>query len=233
MRTDVSILESCWLSRRRPEGFPTYEEQQTKAGELRALIPLVQHQLILFEEERAGESETSSQALAVLRESDLSSGNRTRRETELRRLLTIHRDALEEPPRRYATYAGTLVELDGLSQQLLETDERLQSFVYERLCWRPSVPGSIVPKPKDLGEAFVWLVSVENWRSAWRAAAREMAARPFLCLSLALAFVLLVVGRRRMDPRLKKLGSTERNDTSPNTPCSKESSVAADSCPPR
>ena len=29
-----------------PEDFPTYEEQQTKAGELRALIPLVQHQLI-------------------------------------------------------------------------------------------------------------------------------------------------------------------------------------------
>ena len=198
-----------------PEDFPTYEEQQTKARELRALIPLVQHQRILFEEERSEELEMSARAVAILRESRLSSEEQTRLETNLRQLLTIHRDILEELIRRYGTYADTLAELEGLSQRLLETDERIQSFVYERLYWRPSVPGSLVPKPKDVADALLWLVSGENWRSAWSAAARVIAESPLLFLSFVVVFVLLVIGRRSVVQRIEALGSTVRDDSLP------------------
>ena len=190
--------------------FPTTRELKAEAESWKQVIPLVQHQLILYEEQRAHEPQESADTIDALRAAGLPAEDATALETELRRLLSTRREVLSELIQRSGTYAANLDELDQLLAQLVEGQEIAEQFLYERLYWARSVPGSLIPHPGDLLSSFLWLVSPSNWLAALTAAWAKIRAAPVLWLGFVLLWTALVAARKVFQGRLAVLAERVR-----------------------
>jgi potassium efflux system protein len=187
-----------------PEDFPELADTTNALRGLERRIPDVQHDLIRLEEQRAEAGKAANRSLIDLRASDGGEPG-VELQRSARELFATRRQLLDELIQRYGRYSNQLVELETLSRDFLVKVMRVQSFLYERLLWTRSVPRPIVPRPRGIADAFVWLTSSQNWREALGAATGAFGALPGQGLGLVLLFALLLGLRRPLRRRMKRL----------------------------
>jgi potassium efflux system protein len=194
-----------------PEDFPESGEAADTLNELEELIPEVQHELIRLEQLRTRSRKLAGDTLRELREEGGGSiAPELRRRA--RRLLNLRRELLDDLNQLHRRYVDELVSLETVTRRFLNEDERVTAFLYEQLLWVRSVPRPVLPRPGNLGAAFVWLATGSEWGdgivivvgSAWRYPARS--------LGLLALFILLLGSRRWMRHRLARIA--ERMQTS-------------------
>ncbi len=181
--------------------WPKIPADIPKPGSLRrdirrheTLIPDVQHELIVLEEQRieAGDIERQvAERVRRIQEIDTSMG-KAELERRVRRLLTTRRELLDELIKRYTRYSEQLVELETAERNLLEDINALDNYILERVYWVRSVPGSIIPRPRDMAGAIGWLVS-GGWGAVLAASFRGVGENPWPVASIAAFLLVLVV----------------------------------------
>jgi potassium efflux system protein len=115
-----------------------------------------------------------------------------------------------------------LVDLDGQERELVDTIQRFDEYVDEKILW---VKSSMLPKLADLRhgrEALQWLLAPENWREAIASVVNTFRERPgssaiFFALVLALwilsprlAYVIRHDGENVPKPAQDSMGRTIR-----------------------
>jgi len=198
-----------------PEDFP---EPGAVANAIRGLesgIPEAQHQLIRLEQLR-----TKARKLADRTLLDLETDQGEDADPELnhlaRELFNRRRELLDELIQSYGRHTNTLIELETLSRYFAGEQQRVWSFLLERLLWVRSVPKPIIPRLGDIADAFGWLLSAPNWNGTFRIVVDGFAGFPGRGAGMLILFGLLLGGRRWLRRRMAsvvELVSTPETDS--------------------
>jgi hypothetical protein len=109
-----------------PEGYPTLAEMEREIEERERLIPEVQHELILLEEQRAEITDLGIRAADYVRSTIADSGRRDEVTGVVRELLFARRDLIDDLTQAYERYSNQLVELDTLTRGLYGDGVRIR-----------------------------------------------------------------------------------------------------------
>ena len=193
-----------------PDGFPEPGAASSAVNRLEHRVPEVEHQLIVFEEQRSGASDLvrrTREALAQGYGEDI--------DPEVQRLthdlLRQRRDLLDRLVQQCGRYSNELVENLMVSTYLSDEINRVEEVLYSHILWSRSVPKPLVPRFNDLKNAMLWVLGVDLGRSAENGDTRgqvKILPRDFIC---ALLLVLLAVFRHRLSSRLKALATRVRD----------------------
>jgi potassium efflux system protein len=186
------------------DDFPEPGDVVATVKELAKQIPLVQHQLIVFEQQRSAIRERTRPWMTRL-EAEIDAERLESVQQSARDLLGTQREVLDELVREHGRYSNLLVELDGISQGFVEDAARIQGFLYEQLLWVRSVPRPIIPRPSQLGAAVAWLVSADHIGELFRAVLGGLTALPGKGLGFVLLFGVLLAPRRWIRRRMEGL----------------------------
>jgi len=158
-----------------PPDLPNPADLRREIRRRERLTPVVAHRQIGLEEKRTQVNDIERQVsdyVDRIRQIDETLDAATL-EKELRDVLTRRRDLLNELIRENARYSDRLLELDSASKKLLDDMQKLDRFLWERVFWTRSVPGSVIPQPEAVSGAFVWLFANPEWKTVFRDAVRQ------------------------------------------------------------
>jgi len=170
-----------------PEDLPQPAELRQELRELEHQIPTVQHHLIVLEEQRAraGDINRETRRYLSLIEEVTGKAPPAGVRTLVRRLMVQRRELLDEAIRAYNRYADRLLEVHRATNDLVEKIEALDRYIWQRVLWSRSVPGSKLPPLRELWGGFRWLFLNRSWGGVLRTAAGHAYRDPvFLVLAL-------------------------------------------------
>ncbi|MCZ6651953.1 MAG: mechanosensitive ion channel [Planctomycetota bacterium] len=184
------------------ESFPTRPELRAETRADVVIIPDVEHQLIMLEEIRAGDADLEAQLAEQLARLDISPDATDAAEWEalLRGLLTTRRELLDQLIVRHTRYLSQLRELAAASRESLAEIESGAAYLYERILWVRSVPGSMLPSLSAAFEGLRWLFADESWPESLSRSYAAVQEGPAV---VVLGFVLLA-GLLLLRPLLRK-----------------------------
>lgn len=192
-----------------PVDFPKTGVVKASIERLELRVPEVEHQLITFEERRAGASEYSQRVLQRLKEAygeDL--------DPEIERvtldLLTQRRDLLDQLVQDYSRYSNELVENLTVSRYFSGEISRVERFLYGHVLWYRSVPKPVIPRMTDLKEACLWVIGFGRDQTQ---EGPENGGHPRLLprdLFFGMLLMVAVVFRKRLRLRLEMLAEMVR-----------------------
>ena len=185
-----------------PEDLPDLDGVAALIARLDEEIPEVQHRLITAEEARARFPAFAREFLLNL----TAEGGEELGEGDLanaRAMLELRRDLLDTVVLEFGRYSNQLVEHRSLSTHFRDKMVAVEGFLYSHLLWSRSVPRPIVPRPDDIADAFVWLVSPEaRGETLGETGGHGLTIVRGDVLALVV-LVLVVVFRRRIKRRLE------------------------------
>ncbi|MEO1007825.1 MAG: mechanosensitive ion channel domain-containing protein [Planctomycetota bacterium] len=176
--------------------------EQADLDRLERSIGDAQFELIGVEErlDRYGDVQASVQRLARDASPQAQAG--------VQEIVQSHVEVLGSLRDEYGEYLEEATNLLVSLVQLRETSRELRSFIEERILWTRSVPGSPVPRPRDLTDGVAWLTGgigpdgrSRPIGSAWLGIAQDL--RPtvpavLLTLAVPIAFVLKRMAKREL-----------------------------------
>ena len=147
-----------------PEDFPEPGAIATIIQSLDEEIPEVEHRLITYEQQRARAFDLSRATMARLQEA---SGEQLDPELaqQVRGLLAVRQDLLDELIRRLGLYSNQLVQYRAASDRFLNQVRNVERFLFSHVLWSRSVPRPIIPRPRSIGESLGWLLSTVHLKS--------------------------------------------------------------------
>ncbi len=198
-----------------PPDLPQPADLRQALRELEHQIPTVQHHLIVLEEQRAGAGDINRETQRYLAVIEEVTGERPTAEVRnlVRRLMAQRRELLDELIRAYSRYSDRLLEVHRATNDLLEKIEGLDKYIWQRVLWSRSVPGSKLPALSEVWGGFRWLFLNPAWGGVLRTAAGRAYRDPLLLLLIAFAVAAARLRRRSIEILERK---AERADESDN-----------------
>ncbi|MEN8163776.1 MAG: hypothetical protein ABFS37_06585, partial [Acidobacteriota bacterium] len=193
-----------------PDDFPDPGAARSAVIRLEHRVPEVQHQLILFEEQRADARDLARRTWGVLAEAygdDL--------DPEVQRvtndLLSVRRDLLDRLVQQSGRYSNKLVEHLTVSTYFSHEVDRIEKILYSHILWSRSVPRPNIPRVGDLKNAMLWVFGIDARPSAESGEGRGQIRILPRDLLFALLLFLFAVSRQRWRSRLTALADKVRD----------------------
>jgi potassium efflux system protein len=193
-----------------PEDFPEPGYVTDIIQHLEEEIPEVEHQLIVYEQQR-------SRALDLARKTMLDLQTELGEELDpelvqrVRDLLAVRQDLLDELIQRGGRYSNQLVEFRTTSSRFLEQLQDVERFLFSHVLWSRSVPKPIIPRLRDMGAAMGWLTSTKHLQSVSVIGIEIRGRGIFALLLLALIVLLRQPMRTRLREIAERISDPERD----------------------
>ncbi len=197
------------LLRREYAGLPDAAKLRREAKARRQRISDAQFQQLELQDQRDLLFDVEASMRALLDEIDPAGRRDDRADLEAvaREILADRRRRLEEVKNDYQTYEKRLIELGQITETLIAAAEEYRGYIVERILMVRSVAGSLVPAPRAMGEAVVWLFAPAAWGAAAKNVAAHALREPQQSVPALLVLVLLFAFRRRAAERLLYTGT--------------------------
>ncbi len=193
-----------------PDDFPQPGAARSAVIRLEHRVPEVEHQLILFEEQRAGARDLARRTwgnLAGVYGEDL--------DPEVQRitsnLLRERRDLLDRLVQQCGRYSNELVEHLTVSSYLSGEINRVEKILFSHILWYRSVPKPLIPRFGDLKNAMLWVFGIDSGPSRESGEGRGHIQILPRDLIFALLLALLALSRHRLRSRLNALADKIRD----------------------
>lgn len=165
-----------------------------------SLIPEIQYEILLLQEQRTGLADTRGRAEALVAQITSAPGpEEVARLTEAAvELLDAQRQFLEALINDLNSYFVRLLDLDARERELITLVEEYEDFIYEHVLWSRSAPAI---GPGDLRKALTatrWLTQPRNWRDLLKTLGEDVAADWILYAVGVLGLALIVALGRRL-----------------------------------
>lgn len=119
-------------------------------------------------------------------------------EQELRKLLLTRQELLNKLTSSYGGYMKSLGDLEFAQRQLLAKSDEYARFLDERLLWIPSAPMADMATARQINDDVKWVFNPASWSATWKTLLAESGERPVLAFVALLAFLSLMLGRRKL-----------------------------------
>jgi potassium-dependent mechanosensitive channel len=144
-----------------PDDFPKPGSISRVLRGLEEEIPEVEHQLITYEQQRAGARIFGRVTINAVHE-DLGDAFTPELEDLARKLLSTRQDLIDQVIQKGGRYSNLLAEYRTVAENFLIRVEDVEKFLYSHILWSRSVPRPIIPRVRDLVAAMGWLTSSEH-----------------------------------------------------------------------
>jgi potassium efflux system protein len=144
-----------------PEDFPEPGSFANVIQDLDKEIPEVEHRLITLEQQRSRAHDLARQTMIDLQD-EFGGEMDPELAQRVRDLLTLRQGVLDQLIMRVGDYSNRLLEYRTASDNFLRHVREVERFLFSHVLWSRSVPRPIIPRPRSIGEAFVWLLSTEH-----------------------------------------------------------------------
>ena len=135
-----------------------------------------------------------------------------------RQLLATRARLLERLISEYRDYSTGLTDLNTLSEELLNELEAGYEFTLERVYWRRSIAGPLIPATSDIRGAAGWLFGNPEWPATVSRSLEDALGRPVMWVGGLAIVVLLFVRRRKFEERLLRAGELTAESEKPVRP---------------
>ena len=191
-----------------PDDFPGPGSISRTLRKLNEEIPEVEHQLITYEQQRAGARDLSRNTTLAVQD-DLGELWTPELEDLARDLLSTRQDLLDQIIQKGGRYSNLLAEYRTVGGNFLTRVEDVEKFLYSHVLWSRSVPRPIVPRIRDLTAATKWLTSPDHAQGI-SAVGADLDGK---LLPLALALVAILISRSALKRRLAELADRAKDPT--------------------
>jgi potassium efflux system protein len=147
-----------------PEDFPEPGTIADIIQDLNREIPEVEHQLIVFEQQRSRAHELTRDTILAIQD-ELGEGVSPELTQQVRGLLNTRQDLLDELIGRGGRYSNQLVEYRTALEKFLGQVREVERFLFSHVLWSRSVPRPIIPRLRDIGGSLAWLTSIDQLKS--------------------------------------------------------------------
>ncbi len=128
---------------------------------------------------------------------------RRRMERLLQELVWKKRSSLQSLVNDYTTYFEKLMELDTKERELVDTVQAFSDFIDERVLWVRGVEPFKRETLSQLRSSVKWMFDPDNWKPAIRTLRDDVSENLGVYILLALLFIGVLAGRRKMTVRLR------------------------------
>ncbi len=140
------------------------------------------------------------------------------RQSLSRRLMLTRTELLDLLVSQYGNYHSKLSEVDEASRNLLEELELGYQFILDRIFWRRSVSGPLLPPLGNFVNAVRWLFVNPDWPASAYRSLRGLYERPGPFIGWLVLLILLAGCRRRIKQRLIRAGKLANESAKPLRP---------------
>ena len=200
----LSAPIGAMLHQRRRD-LPDVGDRKRDIRARREEIEKAQLKVIEVREERLAVSDVQGVVLQKMSGVDpsLPEYKRRRMERLLQELLWKKRSSLQSLVNDYTTYFEKLMELDTKERELVDTVQAFSDFIDARILWVRGVRAFSPETLSQLRWSVQWILGPDNWKTAIRTLRDDVSDNPGLYILLALLFIGVFAGRRRMIVRLR------------------------------
>ncbi len=124
---------------------------------------------------------------------------------ELRNLLHQRRQLLDQLSNNYSSYISQLVALDQTQQQLVKQAGSYADLLDQKLFWIASSGPVGMGWINNMPTAVAWLLMPSHWRQVVQRLFQSLWEAPALVVATVLAWVLLMLLRRRLRQQLEAI----------------------------
>lgn len=193
-----------------PEDFPEPGSVADTIQSLDEEIPEVEHRLIVYEQLRSGAHDLARKTMLDI-QTELGGELDPELAQQVRDLLAVRQDLLDELIQRGGRYSNQLIEYRATASRFLDQVQSVERFLYSHILWSRSVPRPIIPRPRNIGEAMGWLTSTEHLQSI-KVIGIEIGSKGILAaLLLALLVLLRQPMRNSLQEIAERVGDPERD----------------------
>ncbi|MDH3816285.1 MAG: mechanosensitive ion channel, partial [Acidobacteriota bacterium] len=193
-----------------PEDFPEPGYVTDIIQGLEEEIPEVEHQLIIYEQQRSRALDLARKTMLDL-QTELGEELDPELAQRVRDLLAVRQDLLDELIQRGGRYSNQLVEYRITSSRFLAQVQDIERFLFSHILWSRSVPKPIIPRPNNMGAAMRWLTSTEHLQFVSVIGIEIRGKGIFAALLLALIVLLRQPMRRRLNEIAERISDPERD----------------------
>lgn len=186
------------ILRQQRAALPSPGDHRRRRNEFGAEFAAVQFKLYRHQDRRSGLANLENRVVEIVKGSPQMASQEL--QDNVRQLLLMQREFLDDLLADYTTYAQTLRELEAIEQQLSETLEEYSTYINERVLWLRSAPPFGFDDLNVSLDAAAWLFSPSQWSIAAKAMLEDTSR------NLADVFVLplLLLAYVSLRPRLKR-----------------------------
>jgi potassium efflux system protein len=193
-----------------PEDFPEPGSVADTIQNLDQEIPEVEHQLILYEQQRSKALDLARDTMFQL-QNELGEDFDPELTQQVRDLLAVRQDLLDELIQKVGRYANQLVEYRAASEKFFKQVRDVERFLYSHILWSRSVPRPIIPRLGDIGKAMGWLISTRHLQSISVVGKEIRGSGIFFALLLALIVLLRQPLRQRLSEIAERVSYPEQD----------------------
>ena len=200
------------LLRQRQEKLPPTTEIKRRIALRRPLITDAAIESYLLDEERSKLADIDDAVSQIL--ADISESERALVAQEIRGLLQVQKQYLDDLIESYDKCVQKLAELNAVEGDLIQTTNDYANFIAKRVFW---IRSCSVLQPNHLKPSFdaiTWSMSPRNWQAALAALRHAGQRAPLQLTVFVLAFPLLMLAQRSSRRALREIGEqTARRDS--------------------
>jgi potassium efflux system protein len=193
-----------------PDDFPEPGYVANIIQHLEEEIPEVEHRLIIYEQQRSLSLDLARDTMFEL-QNELGEDIDPELAQQVRDVLAVRQDILDELIQRVGRYSNQLVEYRTASDKFLRQVRDVERFLFSHILWSRSVPRPVIPRPRNIGEAVGWLTSTEHLRFVSVVGVELRGSGIFAALVLAVTILLRQPMRRRLSKIAEKINDPERD----------------------
>ena len=140
------------------------------------------------------------------------------RQSLCRQLLVTRTELLDRLISRYADYYNKLKDLDAVSRALHNELRMGYEFTLERIFWRRSVSGPLLPRGSYILSAARWLFANQEWPGSLVRSFQGVVRNPWAAISGLVLLILLLSCRKLFEQRLTLNGKLANESEKPLRP---------------
>lgn len=196
------------LLRKQRQAMPDVRSQARSIRQRQPIIQECQLELLQLDDRRTDLADLEKQIQKELqvagREAQVD--NEYELEWAARRALETEKEYLDALIVDLNSYFDKLIDLDNAERQLTQKTEQYIEYIDERVLWIRSTSALDKESLQYLGPAAAWLIQPDSWLELAGSLFRDAGEDPFRAAPVALAFLLLLWGQRRLRSRLNDVG---------------------------
>jgi potassium efflux system protein len=140
------------------------------------------------------------------------------RQSLSRQLLLTRTELLDRLVSRYTEYYSRLKDVDTASRELLGELDRGYQFTLERIFWRRSIAGPLIPAAGDIAGAVQWLFANPEWPASISRSLHGLYNSSWVTIFFLIMLVLLITNRKRFEQRLARTEELANESNKPLRP---------------